>query len=249
MPTERTEPITAIVTGASRGFGRGVATALVETGFRVVGVARGADPLAELRASLGDGFVPVVADAADPSLPVRLIDEFRPRALVLNAGANPVLAPLHEHTWDTFREAWETDVRQAFEWVGAALRHPLVPGSVVISVSSGAALNGSHLSGGYAGAKATIRFLSAYAADESARRDLGLRFVSVLPKLTPSTGLGAAAVAAYAARRGSDVPAFLESLGPTLTEEQVGDALLGLVEEPELNHLAYLLTPEGLKEL
>ncbi|MFE0704556.1 hypothetical protein [Streptomyces sp. NPDC058872] len=93
MPTERTGPITAIVTRACRGFGRGITTAPVETGFRVVGVARGADPLAELGASLGDGSVPVVAGAAAPSLPVHLIDAYRPRALVLNPGAHPVLAP------------------------------------------------------------------------------------------------------------------------------------------------------------
>jgi hypothetical protein len=34
---------------------------------------------------------------------------------------------------------------------------------VVLTISSGAALRGSPLSGGYAGAKATVRFISAYA--------------------------------------------------------------------------------------
>src|ERR1700759_5193674 len=41
------EPTTAIVTGASRGFGRGVATALVTAGRRVVGVARTEKDLSE----------------------------------------------------------------------------------------------------------------------------------------------------------------------------------------------------------
>jgi 3-oxoacyl-[acyl-carrier protein] reductase len=49
---------------------------------------------------------------------------------------------------------------------------PLRPGSRVLLMSSGAALRGSPISGGYAGAKATIRFIAAYADDEARR--LGL---------------------------------------------------------------------------
>lgn len=64
------------------------------------------------------------------------------------------------------------------------------------------------MSGGYAGAKATIPFISAYAAAESQRDALGIRFVSVLPQLTPATDTGAVGVAAYAERDGLDVPPF-----------------------------------------
>ena len=67
-------------------------------------------------------------------------------------------------------------------------------------MSSGAALAGSPLSGGYAGAKAAIRFLTSYAAAESGRDGLGIRFVSVLPQITSATALGATFAAAYAAR-------------------------------------------------
>jgi NADP-dependent 3-hydroxy acid dehydrogenase YdfG len=55
---------TALVTGASRGFGRGIAVALSAAGANVLGVARHGDRLAELRAELGDSFTPVAADAA-----------------------------------------------------------------------------------------------------------------------------------------------------------------------------------------
>ncbi|MFF3584565.1 hypothetical protein [Streptomyces mirabilis] len=71
---------------------------------------------------------------------------------------------------------------------------------------AGAALGGSPLSGGYAGAKATIKFICAYAAAESERDALGVKFVSVLPKLSPATDLGANGVAAYAARQGAEHP-------------------------------------------
>ncbi len=65
-----------------------------------------------------------------------------------------------------------------------ALLLPLEPGSAVIAFSSGAAVNGSPISGGYAGAKATMRFIASYAASESGRNALGIRFTSVLPQLT-----------------------------------------------------------------
>jgi NAD(P)-dependent dehydrogenase (short-subunit alcohol dehydrogenase family) len=240
---------TAIVTGASRGFGRGVAVALHAAGAHVVGIARDRAPLDELRAELGDAFTPVAADAADPVAAGHLIDTYQPRVLVLNAGVSPLSRPLHEHTWETFSRPWDVDVRHAFHWTREALLRPLPPGSAVVALSSGAALQGSPLSGGYAGAKATIRFLTAYAADESERAGLGIRFTAVLPQLTPATGLGAAAVAAYAARAGMDVEAYLKDRGPALTPEQAGAAITALIGDPGHDQRAYLLTAAGLRPL
>jgi NAD(P)-dependent dehydrogenase (short-subunit alcohol dehydrogenase family) len=240
---------TAIVTGASRGFGRGVAVALHAAGAHVVGIARDRAPLDELRAELGGAFTPVAADAADPVAAGSLIDTYQPRVLVLNAGVSPLSRPLHEHTWETFSRPWDVDVRHAFSWTREALLRPLPPGSAVVAMSSGAALQGSPLSGGYAGAKATIRFLTSYAADESERAGLGIRFTAVLPQLTPATGLGAAAVAAYAARAGMDVEAFLKDRGPALTPEQAGAAITALIGDPSHDQRAYLLTAAGLRPL
>ena len=158
---------TAIVTGASRGFGRSVAAALVAAGAHVVGVARSGDRLAELGDRLGDGFTAVTADAAEPTTALRLIGAHRPTTVVLCAGAAPTMSALPEQTWETFSRNWNVDVAQAFHWTLAALALPLAPGSSVIAFSSGAALKGSPLSGGYAGAKATIRFITSYAAGES----------------------------------------------------------------------------------
>jgi NAD(P)-dependent dehydrogenase (short-subunit alcohol dehydrogenase family) len=240
---------TAIVTGASRGFGRGVAVALHAAGAHVVGIARDRAPLDELRAELGGAFTPVAADAADPVAAGSLIDTYQPRVLVLNAGVSPLSRPLHEHTWETFSRPWDVDVRHAFHWTREALLRPLPPGSAVVAMSSGAALQGSPLSGGYAGAKAAIRFVAAYAADESERAGLGIRFTAVLPQLTPATGLGAAAVAAYAARAGMDVEAFLKDRGPALTPEQAGAAITALIGDLGHDQRAYLLTAAGLRPL
>jgi NAD(P)-dependent dehydrogenase (short-subunit alcohol dehydrogenase family) len=237
---------TALVTGASRGFGRAIASALHAEGAKVVAVARNAELLSSLRDELGDRLTPVVADAADPVVAGALIEQHQPDTLVLNAGAAPLLRPLQQHTWETFSRTWDVDVRHAFHWIREALLLPLRPGSTVVAMSSGAAVAGSPLSGGYAGAKATIRYITDYAADESQRAGLGIRFISVLPRLTPATGLGSEAVAAYARRAGLDVGEFLEHFGPTLTPEDVGKATVGLVTSAEHAPGPYLLSSAGL---
>ncbi|MET0426036.1 MAG: SDR family oxidoreductase [Actinoplanes sp.] len=237
---------TALVTGASRGFGRAIATVLTEAGAQVIGVARDRDRLEDLRRELGDGFRPVVADVTDATVAGQLVDAYRPATLVLNAGASPLSRPIHRHTWETFSRTWEVDVRHAFAWTREALLRPLSPGSVVVALSSGAALNGSPISGGYAGAKAAIKFLTGYAAEESRRAGLDVRFTALLPGLTPGTDLSDAALAGYAERRGVPVEDFLRDLGPTSTPAGVAEAVLRLATAADLDRPAYALTPEGL---
>jgi NAD(P)-dependent dehydrogenase (short-subunit alcohol dehydrogenase family) len=240
---------TAIVTGASRGFGRSIASALAAAGAEVVGVARSAALLDEVRGELGDAFIPVVADAADPATASQLIDKYAPHTLVLCAGAAPRMSPLQEQSWATFSANWNVDVAQAFHWTRYALARPLAPGSSVILMSSGAAVNGSPLSGGYAGAKSTVRFIGSYAAGESDLAGLGITFVSVLPRLTAVTELGAAATAAYAERQGVDVDTFISSTGPALTTELVGTSVAAIAGGEPGQHGAYLLTASGLSSL
>jgi hypothetical protein len=135
-----------------------------------------------------------------------------------------------------------------FGWTREALLSPLAPGSTVITLSSGAALFGSPLSGGYAGAKAMIRWLTAYAAEESARGGLGIRFVSLLPQLTPETALGAVFAAAYAARQGAGAAAR-GGPGPALTPQDAGKAVIDLVAGTAYDRDAYVLTSAGLRPL
>jgi NAD(P)-dependent dehydrogenase (short-subunit alcohol dehydrogenase family) len=240
---------TALVTGASRGFGRAIATELSAKGANVVGVARNAKQLEELRNELGERFTAVVGDVTEADLARDLIMKHRPQILVLNAGATPVANPLHQQTWESFSRNWELDTQHVFNWTTEAIRLPLAPGSVVVALSSGAAIGGSPLSGGYAGAKAAVRFISAYAALESKRAALGVRFVALLPQLTPATDLGAAGAAAYAEYEGIEVDAFLKRFDPILTPAQVGRAIVDLCGDVEAGqqHLAYLLSGAGLR--
>jgi NAD(P)-dependent dehydrogenase (short-subunit alcohol dehydrogenase family) len=243
------EPIrTAVVTGASRGFGRAIAAALVAGGTTVVGVARDERQLRAVREELGERFTPLAADATEEEPARDVIREHRPGLLVLNAGATPHMAPVHEQTWETFSRNWHTDTRHVFTWTGAALRAPLAPGSVVVSLSSGAALGGSPLSGGYASAKAAIRYIRGYAADEAERAGLGIRFVTLLPGLTPAAGVGSAGVTGYAARAGVDRDEFVEGMQPILTAEQVAKAVLELSGDPD-SAPEYLVGAAGLRQV
>jgi NADP-dependent 3-hydroxy acid dehydrogenase YdfG len=237
----------AVITGASTGFGRAIAEALVAAGTDVVGIARDEQRLQAVRAQLGPRFIPIGGDATDENLAASVLRAHRPGILVLNAGGAPRLAPLQEQTWESFSINWQSDTRQAFVWTKAALLAPLAPGGVVLEMSSGAALGSSPLSGGYAGAKAAIRFIRNYAAEEAERAGLGIRFVSLFPQLAPS-GLGNPAVDAYAARAGVDRETFLERLGPTLTPEIVAKAAVGILDDP-FSAAEYVVSGEGSRAL
>jgi NAD(P)-dependent dehydrogenase (short-subunit alcohol dehydrogenase family) len=249
MTAEDLSGKTTIVVGASRGLGRGIATAFAEAGSRVVAVARTTKTFAG--PANGTGTVQLeVADAGDATVAGSLLDRYEPEALILVAGASPLPRPLQHHTWETFSVNWESDVRIAFHWLREALLKPLKPGSKVVVISSGAAMAGSPLSGGYAGAKATQRFITAYAQDESKRAGLGITFTAVLPRLTPLTGLGAPAVRAYAARSGQSEEEYLSQFGEPLSPEVTGAAVVELVRAGTATlSPAYLLTGDGLQEL
>jgi len=213
---------TTLVVGASRGLGRGIARAFAEAGAPVVAVARTGPALAELAAA-SPNIRAEVADAADATVAWSLLDQYAPQVLILVAGANPAMRPLQDQTWETFSVNWHTDVRIAFNWLREALLKPLRPGSRVVVISSGAALQGSPLSGGYAGAKATQRFITAYAQDEANRAGLEISFTAVLPRITPMTDLGRPAVKAYAARNGQSEQEYLQPMGEPLKWDVIED--------------------------
>jgi 3-oxoacyl-[acyl-carrier protein] reductase len=249
--TDQSERPTMVV-GASRGLGRAIATAFAQSGASVVAVARSASALTDLSNS-EDTIRTEVADARDATVAGSLLDRYEPATLILVAGANPHMRPLQQQTWETFSVNWETDVKVAFHWLREALLKPLRPGSRVVVLSSGAALNqsGSPLSGGYAGAKATQRFITGYAQGESNRAGLHITFTTVLPQFAPQTDVGSAAVHAYAALAGKPLEEFLKTQPfPLLTPEIAGTAIV------ELTHSAasdvapsYVLNGAGLQKL
>lgn len=239
---------TTIIVGASRGLGRGIAQAVAEADAHVVAVARTESADRDLPTG-SRNVTNEIADAGEPGVPRRLLQRHDPDAVVVVAGAVPTMKPLNEQTWESFSVNWHADVRIAFEWLREILVAPLRPGGRVIVVSSGAALAGSPLSGGYAGAKVTQRFITGYAQDEANRRGLQLTFTTVLPRFAPMTGVGAPAVDAYAAQAGKPVDEFLQQMGPPVTPWIAGTSVVGLLQAPADTFApAYVLTGNGLKQ-
>src|SRR5262249_11314113 len=120
-------------------------------GERVRGWPRAGPPRAGERQGRGAGRMP--AAVTDEPAARRILAEVRPDILVLNAGAKPRMGFLNQMSWADFTATWDTDVKAGLYWLQAALNLPLKPGSRVLVGSSGAAVNGSPMSGGYAGAK------------------------------------------------------------------------------------------------
>jgi NADP-dependent 3-hydroxy acid dehydrogenase YdfG len=116
---------TAVVTGASRGIGAGIAKALGEQGARVVLIARNEAKLKE-RASEIKGSIPIVADVSQPEsverAATRIVSELRgaPDILVNNAGIFRVTVA-EETSGETFVDVVNTNLVAPFLFVRAFL--------------------------------------------------------------------------------------------------------------------------------
>jgi len=235
---------TAVVIGGSGGFGRGIVRALAAKPMRVLAIAREAAPLEAIAKETGAEYI--TADATDEVTAARILQQRQPDLVVLAAGASPVLRPLQLHTWETFALNWEVDTKAAFVWLRNALLVPMKPGSHIVIISSGAAIHGSELSGGYAGSKRTQWFMTRYASLEAERNKLGLRIQCLLPMLSPN-GLGLEAIEAYSRRAGLSQEEFSKRFGPPLTPAIIGQAIVDMHDNPgSWNQLAYTIGGNGL---
>jgi NAD(P)-dependent dehydrogenase (short-subunit alcohol dehydrogenase family) len=221
---------TAVVTGGSRGLGLGVVEALAAQGAHVTVVARTAADLEAVSRMLR---VPTIqADVTDQAEANRIVGELRPTILVLNAGVTPPMGPLDDLTWEMFTAPWETDVKAGLYWIQAALKAPLAPGSRVLAGSSGAALQGSPMSGGYAGAKRMLWLMANYANVISKKQGLGIRFQTVVPlQMVAKTGVGDTAADAYGRNMGVSPLEFLARFGAPMSPRQFGNHVISLLTE------------------
>src|SRR4029077_277838 len=220
---------TAVVIGASSGVGLATVKQLVSEGASVVAVARGRDGLDAVAAKFGGAVLTVQADATDALTAERLLREHKPQLVVLAAGVRPQMGTLDEFSWETFSLPWNNDTQAAFHLLKAALTLPLAAGSTVAIVSSGAAVAGSPLSGGYAGAKRTQWFMAEYAQEVSDAKKLGIRFFAVLPRqLIEGTEIGTTAATNYGAAQGLSAVDFLKRRWKVpLDADKVASALVG----------------------
>jgi NAD(P)-dependent dehydrogenase (short-subunit alcohol dehydrogenase family) len=219
------------IVGGSEGIGREMVSAALTADARTLAVARRPGPLAAL-AQEYPGVLTLSADAADETTADRVFEIFTPDVLVVCGGATPHFDSLQSQSWATFSVNWENDVRATFNFLKASLNKPLSRGAVVVVVSSGAGLNGSPRSGGYAGAKRMQMFLTEYAQEESERLGLAIRFRCIVPmNIMPATGLGQKAVEDYARYRGMTQAQFMARFENPKTPADIANDLIALVSE------------------
>lgn len=167
----------AIVTGASRGIGLGIAQALVARGDRVCVTARGADTLAEVVASLGgpEHAIGVAGKAHDPvhqdAAVTATLEAFgRVDMLVNNAGINPVYGPLLELDLDAGRKILEVNLLAALAWTQRVHKAWMGEhGGAIVNVSSLAGARPAQGIGFYGVSKAALTHLTAQLASELGR--------------------------------------------------------------------------------
>jgi NAD(P)-dependent dehydrogenase (short-subunit alcohol dehydrogenase family) len=187
-------------------------------------------------------------DATGEGAPSRAFDVLQPDILVLCAGAFPPAVPLYEQSWHEFAVNWETDVKIAFHFCKTALSRPLPAGALVILISSGAALAGSPISGGYAGAKRTQIFMADYSQKESDRLGLGLQFIALAPRIMPDTELGKHAVAGYSRYLGISATDFIQGMASPPTSSDVATAVIALVTNPDRSSgNVFIVSGKGLE--
>ncbi|GHC47676.1 SDR family oxidoreductase [Streptomyces cinnamoneus] len=177
----------ALVTGASRGIGYGIAEALVARGDRVVITGRNEDALKEAVERLGPGRaigVPGKAhDEAHQAVAVeRAMEAFgRVDYLVNNAGTNPVFGPIADLDLSIARKVFETNVISALGFAQQTWKAwQKDNGGAIVNIASVAGLGSSRFVGAYGISKAAMINLTLQLAHELAP---GVRVNAIAPAL------------------------------------------------------------------
>ena len=177
-----------LVTGASRGIGRAVATAFARNGDRVAVHHRdSADLAGELLTGLpGDGHLVVRADLTDPDAVRSMVDGAAARlggldVLVNNAGvflAHPIASTSYQQWQRLWRQTLDTNLVAAANATWCAVRH-MRAGARVVNVSSRGAFRGEPDCPAYGASKAGLNALSQSLA--VALAPLGIAVTAVAP--------------------------------------------------------------------
>ncbi len=219
----------ALIIGAGRGTGHALALKLADGGTNVTAVARTAGDVEKLGAKHANISIHV-GDGAS-GIANELMKQINPDLLVLAGGITPKMSSFQEQDWESFSATWNSDTKTTFDFLKAAVEMPMAPKGTIVTVSSGAAISGSMLSGGYAGAKRMQHYLTNYTARESDRLGLELRCFTVYPKqFIAGTQTADIASNAYAAAQGVSQDAFMGQWDAQLTPELLADRMIELVD-------------------
>ncbi|GAA3655354.1 SDR family oxidoreductase [Streptomyces sp. S1A] len=163
----------ALITGASRGIGYGIAEALVARGDRVCITGRNEEALAEAVRRLGaDRAIGVAGKAHDEAHQAEAVERTmeafgRVDHLVNNAGTNPVFGPIAELDLNVARKVFDTNVLSALgfaqrTWAAWQKEH----GGTIVNIASVAGLSASPFIGAYGISKAAMVNLTLQLAHE-----------------------------------------------------------------------------------
>lgn len=157
----------ALVTGASRGIGLGIAERLVADGAKVCVTARKQDALDDVVRQLGkDNVIAVAGKAHDADHQAeaigRTIETFGSLdMLVNNTGINPVYGPLIELDLDAARKIVEVNCLAALSWAQQAHKAWLGEhGGAIVNVSSVAGKKPAPGIGFYGASKAMLTHIT-----------------------------------------------------------------------------------------
>ncbi|MFF8910823.1 oxidoreductase [Streptomyces olivaceoviridis] len=176
---------TWLITGASRGFGRALAEAVLATGDRLVATARRPEQLADLVSRYGDQVRAVALDVTDTVAAqdaVRTaVDAFGGLDVVVNNAGYANSAPIEEMAEDDFRAQFEANFFGVVNVTRAAL--PVLraqrSGTFVQFSSLGGRVGGTPGMGAYQSAKFAVEGFSEVLAGEVA--PFGVKVVIVEP--------------------------------------------------------------------
>src|ERR1022692_4149068 len=162
--SKRFESRTAIVTGASRGIGLGIAGRLVADGARVVITARTQETLDEAVAQLGgaDHALGVAGRADDTDHQAEVVERAigtfgSVDLLVNNAGINPAYGPMVQLDLAVARKVVEVNCISALSWVQQAYKAWMQKdGGAIVNVCSIAGIRAAPGIGFYGASKAML---------------------------------------------------------------------------------------------
>ncbi|WP_243058834.1 SDR family oxidoreductase [Nocardioides sp. SR21] len=202
----------ALVTGASRGIGLGIAQRLVDEGAKVCITARKQEALDDAVNRLGaENAIGIAGKADDPDhredAVRRTVETFGSLDLLVNnAGINPVAGPLIDFDLGAARKTVEVNALGALAWTQAAYQAWMKDhGGSVVNISSVSGVKPAPMIGMYGASKAMLISLT-----ETLAVELGptIRVNAVAPAIVKTAFAGAlyegneAAVAAkYPLRR------------------------------------------------